>query len=30
LQDRKERLLTSGIGSEFICRKYTVSASGRK
>ena len=22
LQDRKERLLTSGIGSEFVCRQY--------
>jgi hypothetical protein len=22
LQDRKERLLTSGIGSEFVCRRY--------
>ena len=26
LQDRKERLLTSGIGSEFICRRYTETA----
>jgi len=24
LQDRKERLLTSGIGSEFICRKHRL------
>jgi hypothetical protein len=24
LQDKKERLLTSGIGSEFVCRKYRV------
>ena len=22
LQDKKERLLTSGIGSEFVCRRY--------
>jgi hypothetical protein len=22
LQNRKERLLTSGIGSEFVCRRY--------
>ena len=22
LADRKERLLTSGIGSEFVCRRY--------
>jgi hypothetical protein len=24
LQDRKERLLTSGIGSEFVCRHYRI------
>jgi hypothetical protein len=24
LQDRKERLLTSGIGSEFVCRRYPL------
>lgn len=24
LQDRKERLMTSGIGSEFVCRKFRV------
>lgn len=26
LSDRKERLLTSGIGSEFVCRRYRVSS----
>jgi hypothetical protein len=25
LQDRKERLLISGIGSEFVCRRYRFS-----
>jgi len=22
LQDKKERLMTSGIGTEFVCRRY--------
>jgi len=26
LQDKKERLLTSGIGSEFVCRRYRAAA----
>ena len=29
LQDRKERLLTSGIGSEFVCRKYRLQSASR-